>query len=343
MEAYAQRLEILKASGVWWREVEPQRLVAGGAGELRELVEALELEWNAGGVGELIKPRHWHAGAVAEPRPSPAIVRPTAAVIANSVPKSGTHLLGKTLSLLGVSEIPVRLYANMGARSLQVEETAGKVAVGGIWPSLVRFEELSETLLGVRSGQYIQGHLPYSERVARLIEAFGLRMVLILRDPRAVAVSQVRWAMSREYLPAYELFKSISGGERLRLAITGYCIEPEGPVAQSLRRRYEQMLSWMSHANVYTTRFERLAGPESGGDREAQLEELRNIAAHIGMEVGESALERVAQQLYGGTMTFKGGRIDRWREEFTEEHKALMKEQMGDLILKLGYEQDDNW
>ena len=104
VEAYAQRLEVLKASGVWWREVEPQRLVVGGAGDLRELVEALELEWNAGGVGDLIKPRHWHAGAVAEPRPSPAVARPLAAVIANSVPKSGTHLLGKTLSLLGTSD-----------------------------------------------------------------------------------------------------------------------------------------------------------------------------------------------------------------------------------------------
>jgi hypothetical protein len=32
-----------------------------------------------------------------------------------------------------------------------------------------------------------------------------------------------------------------------------------------------------------------------------------------------------------------------WREFFTEEHKQLFKDVAGDLLVRLGYEKDNNW
>ena len=339
---YEQRLEILKASGAWWREIDAQRLIAEGAAALQPLVSDLGLSWNAEGVADLVRPQHWHArtapAVVTRPEPS---ARPP--LIVNSVPKSGTHLLGKLVALLGYSDVPLRLYNNFAPRSMQVEETRESVRVGSVWPSLAPLERLGETFLQVRSSQYIQGHLPYSARLLQLMDVFGMRMILVLRDPRDVAVSHANWVPGRDFLASHEFYQGKSAEECLRLAITGYCIEPEGPLELGMRARFEHMLPWLDQPGVYTTRFEWLAGERAGGSAELQLRELRNISTHLGLEADEGRLKQVAEQLYGGTMTFKGGQIGAWQGAFSEAHKRLIMETMGDIIVRLGYAVDPDW
>jgi hypothetical protein len=41
--------------------------------------------------------------------------------------------------------------------------------------------------------------------------------------------------------------------------------------------------------------------------------------------------------------TFRSGKTGGWREHFTEEHKKLFKYVAEDLVVKLGYERDDDW
>jgi hypothetical protein len=344
VQAYQLRLDILKASGVWWRELEAERLIDEGPVALASLVKDLDLTWNAAAVESLVRPQHWHAPAVRAPavitHTTPSACPP---LIVNSIPKSGTHLLGKLVSLLGYSDNPVRLYNNLAPLTRQVEETNERLRVGSVWPCLVPLERLAEILLEVKSKEFIQGHVPYSTRLMHLIDALGMRMVLMLRDPRAVAVSHVNWVPERDYLASHEIYKDKSAEERLRLAITGYRVEPDGPIELGLRARFEHMLPWMAHPNVYTTRFEWLAGPEAGGTVEMQLREMRNIAAHLGLEVTAARFEQIAGELFGGTMTFKGGKIAGWKSVFSDEHKRLIKHEMGDIIVSLGYENDLSW
>lgn len=341
VKMYEQRLEVLKASGVWWREFESDRLFSEGPEALEVLCSDLDLSWDARVVGELVRPQHWHAKIAkapaiigrTEPQASPPLV-------VNSVPKSGTHLLGKLVNLLGYSDLPVRLYNNLAPLGMSVEETVESVRVGSVWPCQVPLEQLAEILLKVRTAQFVQGHLPYSPRVAQLLDAFGLRMILVLRDPRAVAVSHANWVPEREYLASHEFYRDKSADERLRLAISGYRIEPDGPLELGLRTRFEHMLPWMEQPNVYTTRFEWLAGPEAGGTYDMQMRELRSIAAHLDLDADNDRLEQIAGQLFGGTMTFRGGQIADWQSSFREEHRQLIKDEMGDIIVQLGYEED---
>jgi hypothetical protein len=338
VRAYEQRLEVLKASGVWWREVDSARVVETDGGSLEPLVNELGLTWNAAAVGALVEPRHWHGGAAAAPVAKPASDAGSCPpLIVNSVPKSGTHLLGKLVKLLGIEETRTRLNRGFGQLSLNTEPTNFLVPVGVVWPALAPFEKLGDALMAVAPGQFIQGHLSWSERVERLLDGLGMRMVFILRDPHAVAVSQVQWTLDREYDPSGEYLASLSEDERLKQVITGYRFEPDGPLAVGMRERYERMLPWMNHPAVYTTRFEWLAGPRAGGGRDVQLRELRNIATHIGLQVTQERLETVADRLFGGTLTFKGGRIDRWKSNFDEEKEALLQAEMGDLLQRLGY------
>jgi hypothetical protein len=41
--------------------------------------------------------------------------------------------------------------------------------------------------------------------------------------------------------------------------------------------------------------------------------------------------------------TFRSGKTGEWKKHFTDEHKKIFKDVAGDLLVKLGYEKDDNW
>ena len=58
---YLLRLETLKTSGAWWREIWPHELMSGNLNPLRELVEDLDLTWDEGAVKGFITRDHWHS------------------------------------------------------------------------------------------------------------------------------------------------------------------------------------------------------------------------------------------------------------------------------------------
>ena len=41
--------------------------------------------------------------------------------------------------------------------------------------------------------------------------------------------------------------------------------------------------------------------------------------------------------------TFRSGKTGEWRQHFTDEHKKIFKEVAGDLLVKLGYEKNNDW
>ena len=41
--------------------------------------------------------------------------------------------------------------------------------------------------------------------------------------------------------------------------------------------------------------------------------------------------------------TFRSGKTGEWRKHFTDEHKKIFKDVAGDLLIRLGYEKDNNW
>jgi hypothetical protein len=41
--------------------------------------------------------------------------------------------------------------------------------------------------------------------------------------------------------------------------------------------------------------------------------------------------------------TFRSGKAGGWREHFTDEHKRLFKDVAGDLLVRLGYEKNNDW
>jgi tetratricopeptide (TPR) repeat protein len=350
VKEYENRLEALKASGVWWREIDSHDAVVSDMASLRNLVQDLGLQWNEPAVRSFIKPQHWHAAKEgadsAQSVASAALGAPRTPnrIFLNSVAKAGTHLLTRTVALLQCEPYPFFLHGALTQeRPMQAEETEDSLLVGVIWPCLVKAEGLTAILGDVPKGQYLKGHLPHSPRTAKILEALDYKMVIIVRDPRDVALSHIKWALTRDYLPHQKYYESLPEDERLSKEIDGFAFPPDGPVVLDMRRRYEYILNWRGHPMVYITSFERLVGEQGGGSAEAQREEVNNIAAHLGIALTDDHRKAVIDNMFGGTVTFKEGKRGGWKQHFGEKHKQQIKALMGDLIIELGYEQNNNW
>lgn len=104
-------------------------------------------------------------------------------------------------------------------------------------------------------------------------------------------------------------------------------------------------LSWTKVDYCYTTKFENLIGKEGGGTKKKQEQEIKNIVNHIGVELLDWSLEDLLRHLYNERSShfIAGGKIGAWKKYFTKKNVMSFKKKAGDLLIKLGYEKDNNW
>ena len=103
----------------------------------------------------------------------------------------------------------------------------------------------------------------------------------------------------------------------------------------------KQVMGWMGKATVI--RFENLVGEKGGGSRKLQEEEIYRIANALSIQLDEEHLNKVREEMWGETWTFRKGQIGDWKKWFNKEHKEVFKEKMGDLLISLGYETNNDW
>lgn len=235
-------------------------------------------------------------------------------VLCVSLPKAGTHLLERAVCLH--PQLYRRLAPTITARELQRR--------GG--PQ--RFFDR------VAPGQVVMGHLPYADDLFDSIVARGLAPVFMTRDPRDIAVSQVRYVVARDDHWAHELFVGRTPHERLRLAIAG---DLDGGL-RSLAERLTQYEGWL-RPGVEVVRFEDLVGPQGGGDAARQHETVSDLYRFLEVSADSALVDDVCGRLFSDqSPTFRKGTIGQWRESFDDELTALARELAGEQIARYGYE-----
>ena len=142
-------------------------------------------------------------------------------IFINSLPKSGTHLLAKTVELFGYREHfaddatldnPARvtpLFINYrevrDALAREQKQPAvsadGAVAVGTLTPVYVAPATFGHWLDALAPGRYLLGHVMYSPALRPLLADLGYRHLFILRDPRAVVVSLLSFILETRGMP----------------------------------------------------------------------------------------------------------------------------------------------
>jgi len=250
-------------------------------------------------------------------------------IFGNSKPKSGSHLLLQILN--GFTKIipykyveadPIRTIEKEGRRKTNKEV----------------LRELEQIPKGVIGWGYVEAT---PENVAFLCQAHRVNY-FIYRDPRDMLVSQVFFASDmQEEHGMHEYYKSLPNfGERLKVAITG--IDQEGLYMVNVKQRYATVFEWLEQPHVMCIRFEDLIG-----DRQATLDTMLDEVESTGYRIPtprEKAISVLVKAIQPRkSHTFRSGKIGSWREHFTDEHKDLFKEVTGDLLVKLGYEKNNDW
>jgi hypothetical protein len=205
-----------------------------------------------------------------------------------------------------------------------------------------RKEEVLHDLQYIPRGVIGWGYIEASpENVAFLCKPERVNY-FIYRDPRDLLVSQVFFATDmHEEHGMHTYYKSLPDfSERLKVAITG--IDREGLHMVSVKQRYEGVFQWLEQKHVLCLRFEDLIN-----QREATLNAMLAEVERTGYKIPtprEEALPVLVKAIQPRkSHTFRSGKTGGWKEHFTDEHKKLFKDVAGDLLVRLGYESNNDW
>jgi hypothetical protein len=250
-------------------------------------------------------------------------------IFGNSKPKSGSHLLLQILN--GFTKImpykyvdaePVRTIKNDGGR-----RTA---------------DDILSDLKKIPDGVIGWGYVDATNENASFLTLTGRVTFFIYRDPRDLLISQVFFATDmHEEHGMHDFYNSLPDfNERLKVAITG--IDQDGLKMVSVKQRYEGVFQWLEQKNVMCIRFEDLIN-----NRDATLNKMLDEVEKTGYKIPtsrEKSLSILIEAIQPKkSHTFRSGKTGGWTQYFTEEHKKLFKDVAEDLLVKLGYEKNNDW
>jgi hypothetical protein len=193
-------------------------------------------------------------------------------------------------------------------------------------------------LARVGPGRFCTAHLGYHETIGTILDELDYKVLLILRDPRDIAVSLVNYLRKQRYHPLHGYFRDLPFDRALVHAIEGLDRSVAGRALPSLCDRLGTYVAWTNQPRCYTLKFEELVGEKGGGSAQDQRRVLEAAVHHLGLPYDEQTHQRIASRLFGGTATFHRGTTQQWRERYNEAHLQLAREHLSDLLTQLGYE-----
>lgn len=252
-------------------------------------------------------------------------------LFANSFPKSGTHLLTQILN--GFSSLGPVVDSGLPAVVTFEGSTGKQRSITTILQELRRF----------KPGDIGYGHLYAIQDVVAVLTGDGYAAYFIYRDPRDVAVSHVHYVtgMAEKHVHHRYYSQTLSTFEqRLKTSILGlHDIDIPFP---NIRQRFEPYMGWIDESQVLSLQYEDFIK-----QRFETLDKVLDHADKRGFRVTnsrEQALKILDSFIVPEkSPTYRSGTTGKWRESFTQEHKAIFKDIAGDLLIKLGYEQDHDW
>ena len=253
----------------------------------------------------------------------------TPSVLGNAMPKSGSHLIIQVLQ--GLTQIGP--FVNPGLPPVNRSEDNAKL----------NDQEILHNLKRMRSGDIAYGYVHAVEPFVSLLSQPRRAMAFVYRDPRDMIISHVFYATQihlEHGMHDYYTRKLNDMEERIHAAIQGVD-EPDARLS-NIRQKYLNYLGWLDTPGVLCLRFEDLIL-----NREQALNELLDYLEGRGFKPQvnrEEALQSLTQAILPKKSgTFRKAQPGNWREYFTDSNKAAFKAVAGDILIHLGYEQDENW
>lgn len=250
-------------------------------------------------------------------------------VLGNAMPKSGSHLIHQVVQ--GLTDIGP--FVNPGLPPVNRDEVNAKLDHAAVLANL-RLMRPGDIGYG-----YIKAIAPFID----LLTQPEWAALFVYRDPRDMIVSHVFYASEMHpghAMHTYYTQTLTTMDDRIRAAIEG--VDVPGSQLSPVRVKYEGYMGWLEQPAVLCLRFEDLIQnrPETLGRILDYLAE-RGFKPRLARKDEIARLERAVAPRRSGT--FRKAKPGNWREHFSPENKAFFKQQAGDLLLRLGYERDNDW
>ena len=183
-----------------------------------------------------------------------------------------------------------------------------------------------------QQGTFLHVHPPYSVVLEEYLAKRHCINFFVKRDPRDQIVSLLNHYKNIHFND--QSIKQISSDDERLVCM----------IKKQLRKQTLCFMGWLDSPVCCVLDFSRLMGSHGGAatDEDA-IGEMRKIANALGMNCTNAYLKRVYEKSFGSGRFFFKGKVGSWKEYFNEEHKAVVKEEIGDLLIELGYENDYNW
>lgn len=249
-------------------------------------------------------------------------------VIVNSIPKSGTHLLSSVVGSISEYKFFGDFIASTPSRSLRE----------------VPEEKIKTKLANLLPNEIVHSHLFHRPVLASTLSDLNIKHLLIIRDPRDILCSEVEYlthmapwhAMHKHFIRLDNL------DDRIALGIQGIQKENTDITYDRIEFRIGNYLGWLDDPHCFVVRYEDLNG-------ENKSSKVREIIDHLIPDtISTDSRQLIEAQVAENTSphrshTFNKGAVGRWKRILSKETKALFKECSGDILVKLGYEEDANW
>ncbi len=246
-----------------------------------------------------------------------------------SFPKSGTHLLDQIL--LGFSKV-APFSKRLHSFYAEYEGESGRKRPA---------EQAFAWLGSLQPGDIASAHLFARPEAVQKVCSPDFVSYFIFRDPRDVVVSHVFYVTDMEARHVHhDYYVSLPDfNARLNVSILGRT--DAGVEFPDIAARFAPYLDWLDHAEVLSIHFEDLIN-----DRTAAL---THIMDHL---LARAPLPASRQQILDAlessinpqrSPTFRSGKTGEWKKHFTPEHKRIFKDVAGELLIRLGYEKDNDW
>jgi sulfotransferase 6B1 len=252
-------------------------------------------------------------------------------LFANSFPKSGTHLLTQVLE--GFAQIGPAVISGLPAIVTYQGNTGQQRAEKDILADIDR----------LMPGDIAYGHLHAIPAMTKRLCQTGMAGFFILRDPRDVVVSHVHYVtdMAPNHIHhRYYAMELKTFDERLRASILGI---PDADIPfPDIAERFNPYLGWLEHEEILTLHYEDFMG--GGGSAFGRMIDHALVRGFPLMVSRDAALRALAESVDPQrSPTFRSGKIGGWKNQFNDENKQLFKEVAGELLIRLGYEEDIRW
>lgn len=249
-------------------------------------------------------------------------------VLANSFPKSGTHLLLQIVEALPNLRNYDSFMASMPSFTFRER-------------SLEKHLQLIHKIL---PGEVLPAHLFYHHHYNDALHKINCVHFFIYRDPRDVVISDAHYlAEMNRWHRMHKYYNEIDNWEdRVARAIIGFNKPNFLYDYPNVAERFSRYRGWLEAPDVFLVRYEDLIS----SNRRKFLQEI--AAFYLKRCEVEYSIDDIVSSMEDNinpetSHTFRQGGSGGWKDVFTDRHKIQMKKVAGDLLIDLEYEQNLEW